>query len=78
MINWFTWSLMVAVFAFTIGIIYWYASKSTPKYVYVFVFAGYFLAFVLVVLIPYDIYLSIASNSEGADIEDRKFALGII
>ena len=76
MINWFTWISMLIIFVFTISIIHYYAAKSTAYYVYVFVFLGYFLAFALVVLIPYDVYLSIASPSE--DIHQRKFELEII
>lgn len=55
--NWFTISALVLVFFITIYLIYHYASKRTPLYVYFFVFVGWFLAFAIVALLPYDIYL---------------------
>lgn len=73
MINWFTLVSLLVVFLFTVLLIYNYASKSTGYYVYFFVFAAYFLAFALVVLIPYDIYISISSGPE-----DIKFNLSIL
>ncbi|OMJ72452.1 hypothetical protein SteCoe_29108 [Stentor coeruleus] len=76
MISWLTWFSMGIVFLFTIWIIQHYASKSTSIFVYIFVFLGYFLAFVLVVLLPYDIYLSIEDNLPN--IKDLRFVLSII
>lgn len=55
--NWFTVSCLILVFFFTIYLIYSYAMKKTPVYVYFFVFIGWFLAFAIVALLPYDIYL---------------------
>lgn len=76
MINWFTWISVLTIFLFTVYIIQHYASKSTPAYVYIFVFLGYFSAFVLIVLIPYDIFLSLSVTTP--DIQSRKSFLNII
>lgn len=76
MISWLTLATMAVVFVFTAWIIRHYASKSTAVYVYIFVFLGYFLAFVLVVLLPYDIYLSI--DNSLANIKELRFILSII
>jgi hypothetical protein len=76
MINWFTWISVLVVFLFTIFIIQHYASKITPVYVYVFVFLGYFSAFVLIVLIPYDIFLSLSKESQ--DVRERKEFLNVL
>jgi hypothetical protein len=55
--NEFTVAGLIIVFFFTAYLIYQYAAKHTPLYVYFFVFVGWFLAFAILVLVPYDVYL---------------------
>lgn len=60
MISWLSIVLIVAVFAFSIWIIYRYAAKTTPYHIYVFVFLGYFFSFFVVVVLPFDAYDAIS------------------
>jgi uncharacterized membrane protein len=60
--NWVAISLLVIVFLFTIHMVRHYATKGTPWYVYFFVFIGWFLAFSIVILIPFDVYASMGDN----------------
>lgn len=55
--NEFTVAGLVLVFFFTVYLVYHYAAKRTPLYVYFFVFIGWFFAFAILVLVPYDVYL---------------------
>lgn len=55
--NEFTVTGLILVFFFTVYLVYHYAKKHTPFYVYFFVFIGWFLAFVIVVLVPYDVFM---------------------
>lgn len=55
--NEFTLTGLGLVFCFTLYLVYRYAMKSTPYHVYFFVFIGWFLAFAILVLVPYDVYL---------------------
>lgn len=48
---------LIGVFVLTCSLIYHYASKNTPKYIYLLSFLGYFLAFSIVVIVPYDVDL---------------------
>lgn len=65
--NFITIALLFLVFVFTGLLIYGYAAKNTPVYVYFFVFIGYFMGFALVVLIPYDIAIVNASQTLSQD-----------
>ena len=63
MVGWFTILILCCVFLFTVFLLYQYPSKSTPAIVYIVVFIGWFTAFGIVTLIPYDVYLS--NGGEG-------------
>lgn len=41
-------------------LVYWYARKQTPKYVYVATFIGWLFGFMMIGLLPYDIYVVIS------------------
>ena len=68
----------------TCFLIYHYAAKNTPKYIYLLSFLGYFLAFSIVVIIPYDVDLvlsiqaiSLQHDSDVTDVQDTQFVLAI-
>jgi hypothetical protein len=63
MVSWFSILVLVGVFLFTVYLLYTYASRSTPIFVYFLVFVGWFASFGVVALIPYDI--SLAKGGEG-------------
>jgi hypothetical protein len=58
MINWVSLISLLTVLCLSIWIIVHYAAKGTKKWVCVFVFFGFFLAFGLVGLVPFDVYVS--------------------
>jgi hypothetical protein len=60
--NWIALLATFCVFLFVARLIYFYASKTTNWYVYTFVFIGWFLAFGIVVLIPFDVHAAISEN----------------
>ena len=66
MISWLSIVLIIAVFAFSIWLIYKYASKKTPYHILGFVFIGYFFSFFVVVVLPFDVYTAIAGNSNSS------------
>jgi len=57
MISIFSILAIVAVFAFSIRLMLYYAAKRTPYHIYVLVFVAWTMAFGLVALLPYDVYL---------------------
>ena len=67
MINWVAFSSILIVLMITIKLIHYYSAKNTKKYVHFSVFLGYFLAFALVGLIPYDLYLAISSEPSSKE-----------
>jgi hypothetical protein len=60
--NWIALILLIIVFLFTVYLVRTYAIKSTPWHVYIFVFIGWFLAFSIVILVPYDVYAAISET----------------
>jgi LMBR1-like membrane protein len=72
MINWIGIATFLVVIGVTIKIIHHYASKHTDFYVFIFVFLGYFLAFGILGLIPYDLYLTTASDVSNASIDSSQ------
>lgn len=63
MVSWFTILLVILVFGFTFYLLKIYPSKKTQYYVYFFVFIGWVLAFIILTVVPYDVYL--AKGGEG-------------
>ena len=74
--NWFSISAVFAVLVFTVVLMLFYASKRTPYYVYVSVFVGWFLAFSIVAILPYDVYLSLKPSSDS--VSDSKHSLWVV
>ena len=64
MVDWFTVLVLASVFLYTFKILHQYPAKNTPGIVYFFVFIAYFNSFVIVILIPYDIYLSTGGDGD--------------
>lgn len=58
MVAWFTISVLACVFFFTIYLLCQYPVRGIPLVVYFFVFTGWFASFVIVTLIPYDVFLA--------------------
>jgi len=67
MTNWFSIGALLIVFVFTLVLVLFYASKRTPYYVYMSVFIGWFLAFSIIAILPYDVYLAIQPSSPTTD-----------
>lgn len=65
MFNWVALLSLLVISATTTKIIHYYSSKSTKYYVLCFVFLGFFFAFGLVGLVPYDVYLSITPETSS-------------
>lgn len=63
MLTWFTILILALVFILTCLLLFIFPTKQTPVHVYLFVFVGWFTAFVIVTLIPYDVAL--ARGGEG-------------
>lgn len=61
----FTIFILVCVFIFTVLLLYSYPTKNTHPLVYFFVFIGWFNSFVIVTLLPYDVYTS--TGGSGVD-----------
>ena len=57
MISVFSILAVIAVFAFSIRLLYNYAAKRTPILVCFLVFVAWSMAFGIVALLPYDVYL---------------------
>ena len=64
MTNWFSIGSLLEVFVFTLVLLCYYAAKHTPCYVLVFVFIGWSLAFGIIAILPYDVYLAIESPQD--------------
>jgi len=47
----------LASIAATVFLLYYYAHKNTPRLAYIASFAGWFSGFMLVGVLPYDIYV---------------------
>ena len=62
MVNWFAILLVVICFGIVIQMLRKYPVIDTPIYVYIFVFIGWFLPFVTIVLVPYDVYVSLTND----------------
>lgn len=57
MISIFSILAIVIVFAFSIRLMLYFAAKQTPVFIYFLVFVAWTMAFGIVALIPYDVYL---------------------
>ncbi|CAG9312794.1 LMBRD2_1 [Blepharisma stoltei] len=68
MVSWFTILLVIGITAFTVYLLKIYPSKKTQYYVYFFVFIGWYLAFVIVTVLPYDVYLSLGGEGNKDDL----------
>jgi hypothetical protein len=64
MVNWFSILLVICSFFIVVQMLRIFPSKETPKYVYVFVFAGWLLPFVSVAIVPYDVYLALSGDGD--------------
>jgi hypothetical protein len=57
MISIFSILAIVVVFAFSIRLMLHFAAKQTPYHIYLLVFVAWTMAFGIVALLPYDVYL---------------------
>ena len=57
MISVFSILAIIAVFGFSLRLLYYYASRSTPWHIYALVFIAWTMAFGIIALLPYDVYL---------------------
>lgn len=62
MLNWFAILLVVASFGIIVQMLRVFPAKNTPIYVYAFVFIGWFLPFVTIALVPYDVYVTLSGD----------------
>lgn len=69
MINWIALVSLFFMLLITVKLIHYYSSRSAKFHIYFFVFIGYFLAFALVGLIPYDVYLATSEDYVNKEIE---------
>ena len=61
-VNWFAILLVIISFGIIVQMLRKFPSKETPSYVYLMVFIGWFLPFVTIVLVPYDVYVSLSDD----------------
>jgi hypothetical protein len=66
MISWFSILLVIGSFCLIIQMLRVYPAKDTPKYIYIFVFIGWWLPFVSIALIPFDVYCALSGQDEGS------------
>lgn len=69
-----TLATLLCVFIFTILLLHWYSSPSTHSSVYILVFLGWFSSFIIITLIPYDIYLT-RTNTTSVSLKPAWFLL---
>lgn len=66
MISWFSIVLVICSFMLIILMLRKFPSKLTPKYVYAFVFIGWWLPFVSIALVPFDVYCAISGTDASS------------
>ena len=62
----FTFAVLSVVFVYTLLLLRRYSARNTPGLVKVVVFYGWFSCFVIVILLPYDIYLSTGGTGNNS------------
>ena len=62
MVNWFAILLVIISFGIIIQMLRVFPVKNTPVYVFCFVFIGWFLPFVTIALVPYDVYITLSGD----------------
>ena len=62
MVNWFAILLVIISFGIIVQMLRVFPVKDTPIYVYIFVFIGWFLPFVTIALVPYDVYVTLSGD----------------
>jgi hypothetical protein len=62
MVNWFSILLALVAVGIVVQMLRTFPSKETPKYVFAFVFIGWLLPLLAIVLVPYDVYVTITND----------------